>query len=193
LTARVNGRAYLGVIRFLAERGAKERLPELLEGASPYLQDVFASRISKLAWYPYATFTELLERLDRQLGSSNGAIARELGTSAGKIDLGSMFRVYRAIASSERLIRGCSKVWPRYYAGAGTMEAESWEPDDTRVRIYDFPEMHALHCKLMEGWMISTMHVLGFVCTDARQTAFMGRGDPYHEFACRWARGARLG
>jgi hypothetical protein len=188
LTARVNGRAYLGVIRFLDERGARGRLPELLGGSSPQLQAVFASRLSKLAWYPYATFTELLERLDERLESSQGSVARDLGTSAGKVDLGSMFRVYRAIASSERLIRGCSKVWPRYYAGAGRMEAETWEPEDTRVRIYDFPDMHVLHCKLMEGWMVSTMRVLGFVCSDARQTAFMGKGDAYHEFACRWSR-----
>lgn len=185
----MNGRAYLGVIRFLDERGARSRLPELLAESSPHLQGVFSSRLSKLAWYPYTTFAELLERLEEGLESTDGGVARELGTSAGKVDLGSMFRVYRAIASSERLIRGCSKVWPRYYAGAGTMAAESWEPEDTRVRIYDFPEMHVLHCKLMEGWMVSTMRVLGFMCTDARQTAFMGKGDAYHEFACRWSRG----
>jgi hypothetical protein len=185
---RVNGRAFLGAIRFLSEQRARHRLPELIERASPELAQVFASRIGKLGWYPYPTFVEILERLEEMFGTTDGSTARALGTSAGKVDLGSMFRVYRAVASSERLIRGCSNVWPRYYEGAGRMVAETWEPDDTRVRIYDFPEMHVLHSRLMEGWMISTMRVLGFVCEDARQTAFMGRGDAYHEYACRWSR-----
>jgi hypothetical protein len=80
-------------------------------------------------------------------------------------------------------------VWPSYYRNAGRMEAITWSPDDTTLRIFDFPLMHPAHCRLMEGWMISTMKQIGVRVNDgAAETECPSRGGRWHEFRCTWRR-----
>jgi len=115
-----------------------------------------------------------------------------VGEIAGRRDLGSILRVYVALSSPERLIRSCAKIWPSYYRNAGRMEAVTWSPENTTLRIHDFPAMSHHHCRLMEGWMISTMQTIGFQpSNDARETRCPSRGDAWHEFSCRWTRGTK--
>ena len=183
----MSGRAFLGIIRHLRETGGSARVARVIDLADA--REVFSERISKLGWYPYATFTKFLGATEKVLPKTERGASFDLGTVAGKQDLGTVLRIYAAIASPERLIKSCKLVWPGYYKNAGRMEAVEWAPESTVLRIYDFPEMHPLHCRLMEGWMISTMQTLGFsVGGDARQTKFMGDGAPYHEFRCTWQR-----
>jgi hypothetical protein len=78
-------------------------------------------------------------------------------------------------------------VWSSYYKNAGTMTAIEWEPNATRLRIENFPEMDRAHCELMEGWMIATMDQIGVVVrSDAREIACQRDGAPYHKFTCTW-------
>jgi hypothetical protein len=154
--------------------------------------DVFRAKIRVAGWYPYAAFSGFLVAADRALGIGDGKTCRAMGEAAGKRDLTTILKVYVALASVERLIRSCEKIWPSYYRNAGRMEALTWRPEETVLRIYDFPDMHAAHCRLMEGWMISTMATIGFrVSDDARETACTARGDAHHEFRCTWTRGRR--
>ncbi len=166
-----------------------DSLAAIIEQGGPELGRVFGERISKLGWYPYAALSGFLIAAERTLPASERGAAFDLGVAAGKRDLGTVLKIYVALASAERLIRSCKLVWRNYYKHAGRMEAVEWQPESTVLRILEFPEMHRLHCRLMEGWMIATMESLGFrVNDDACQSAFMGDGDPYHEFRCSWRR-----
>jgi hypothetical protein len=190
VSALVSGRAFLGLVRHVRDTLGSEGLQRLVELAGPHAQEVFSERISKLGWYPYGAFTSFLGAAEKTLPRTARGASFELGTVAGRRDLGTVLKIYAAIASPERLIRACKLVWPSYFKHAGRMEAVAWEPQSTVLRIYDFPDMDRLHCRLMEGWMISTMESLGFaVGDDARQTLFMGDGAPHHEFRCTWRRG----
>jgi hypothetical protein len=141
-------------------------------------------------WYPYPAFTGLLRAAERVLGDNNRGLSRELGAMGGKRDIGTAFRVFAALASPERLIRGCHRIWPAYYRDAGVMEARDWRPERTVVRISGFPGMHPSHCRLMEGWMIATMTAIGYqVAGDAQESSCTNRGDEFHEFECSWSRG----
>jgi hypothetical protein len=182
----------LGLIRDLRDAEGQDQLERVVQLSGPAARQVFSQRISKLAWYPYPAFVELLSGAESVLSRPSRSASFELGRAAGKLDLGTVLRIYVAVASPERLIRSCKLVWPSYYRNAGSMEAVEWQPESTVLRIYDFPEMHRLHCRLMEGWMIATMETLGFeVANDARQTLFMADGAPYHEFCCSWQRARR--
>ena len=69
------------------------------------------------------------------------------------------------------------------------MEAVSWLPADTTLRISGFPQMVPQHCRLREGWMIATMNALGAdVSEDGGETACCSRGDEFHEFRCKWTK-----
>lgn len=183
----MSGKAFLGLISHIKSEHGPELLGRVVEEGGAQLPAVFSTRISIASWHPYAAYVELLRQIERRLGTGSGEACRELGAVAGRRDLGTIFRLYRILASPRRLIRGCSQVWKSYYRNAGRMEAISWEPDDTTLRIYDFPAMDPLHCRLMEGWMVSTMETIGCrVGADFRESACTSRGDPHHEFRCAW-------
>jgi hypothetical protein len=187
--AEANGRAFLGIIRQIKDGAPGAALEQIVEAAGPATQKVFREPIRVMSWYPYPAFAAFLRAVDRRLGKGDGQLCRALGTNAGARDLGTIFRIYRALASPERLIRACNKVWPSYYRNAGRMEAITWGPQDTTLRIFDFPEMDRMHCRLMEGWMISTMGQIGVqIGPGARETECMGRGGAFHEFRCTWTK-----
>ena len=189
----VSGRAFLGLVKSIKRRGGDDLLKRVVDGAAPEARAVLARPIPKLTWQPYGAFISFLEAAERTVGGSDRSFARVLGAEAGKMDLGTVLKVYVALSSAERLIRSCSTVWASYYRGAGRMEAVSWDPDETVLRIYDFDAMAPVHCRLMEGWMTSAMETLGFtVRDDAHERTCPSRGGAVHEFWCCWRRGRRL-
>jgi hypothetical protein len=186
--AEVNGRAFLGLVKYVKSTRGPATLAAVVAAGNDPSRAAFERPIRMMSWYPYPAFVGFLQGLERVLGRpGQHSFCRELGDVAGVRDLGTVLRVYRTLSSPERLIRACDKVWLSYYRQAGRMEAVAWAPDDTNVRIYDFPEMDPTHCRLMEGWMISTMRSIGFyVNNDAFERKCMSTGDPYHEFHCTW-------
>lgn len=185
----VSGRAFLGIIRHIKETHGTEALQRAVNGSGEETARIFQNRILHAHWYPYSTYSAFLSSLAREFGEGDPDYGRKLGANSGVRDVNTVFRVYLALASPERLIRGCTKVWASYYRNAGTMEAISWAPTGTTLRITGFPEMARLHCELMEGWMIATMDALGLVVSaDGRETRCTSRGDPFHEFSCTWTR-----
>lgn len=186
---QASGRAFLGLIRHIKEKHGDPSLKAAMKLMPPATQAAFGSRILHSHWYPYEAYVGFLVGLERQFGAGKADYGRALGIASGKRDINTVFRIYLAIASTERLIRGCSKVWASYYLNAGTMEATAWVPTGTCLRIEGFPAMAPQHCRLMEGWMIATMDALGVdVSPDGKETVCSSRGGAFHEFRCTWAK-----
>jgi len=182
--------AFLGVIKALRGSVGAERIGTLVAQWGDELRTALARRIDKGEWYPYAAFAQLLAGADAEIGDGKGSLCVELGHAAAKNDLsGGAFAVLRMLASPRHLIGSCERVWPRYYRDAGRMEAVSTLPERTVLRIHDFPTMAPEHCRMMEGWMISAMSILGAtVMPGARESRCTSLGAPYHEFTCAWSR-----
>lgn len=187
-TPQASGRAFLGLIRHAKQTWGAPAFQSAVAQMPPPTRTVLAARVLHAKWYPYEAYQGFLEGLERSFAGSHAGFMRELGMASGKRDISTVFRIYLAIASTERLIRGCSKVWASYYLDAGEMTATSCAPDDTCLRITGFPEMAPQHCRLMEGWMIATMDALGVVVNDGRETACTSQGDTVHEFRCTWTK-----
>lgn len=187
---RASGRAFLGLIRHVNETyGAGAFKAAAAQHMPAATQAVLGSRILHAHWYPYDAYVGVLSGLEAAFGEGRADYGRRLGMASGQRDINTVFKVYLAIASTERLIRSCSKVWASYYENAGTMEATAWAPSNTVLRITGFEAMAPQHCRLMEGWMISTMNALGVdVSDDASESACTSRGDAFHEFRCSWTK-----
>jgi hypothetical protein len=191
VNTEVTGAAFLGIIRQVKDRCGDKGLAEIVAAVGPRSIEVFGKPIRVMAWYPYSIYTAFLVAIDRRLGRGDLAYCRTLGEQAGKRDLGTIFRIYVALASAERLIRSCTRVWSGYHRNAGTMTAVSWREEETVLRIEGFPGMHPGHCRLMEGWMIETMATIGCdVLPGGHERACMSRGAPHHEFWCQWRKRA---
>ncbi len=151
IDAEVHGsRVPRRLIRHIKDAGGPRALEAIVEAAGPRAKAVFAKPIRVISWHPYDAYSSFLTAIDQKLGRGDLAYCRTLGAFAGARDLGTIFKIYVALASPERLIRSCAKVWSSYHRGAGEMRALSWEPAKTVLRIEGFPSMYKGHYLLME-------------------------------------------
>jgi hypothetical protein len=179
--------AFLGAARFIKHDYGDAMLQRIIADAGPATQKTFSKKIDGLGLHPYEAFVGLLRAADRQLGTGDLEYVRRIGDMAARYDLSTIFKVYAVRPSADAMIRACTPIWGMYTDGAGYMEAIDTSPNNTVLRIFDFPEMDPAHCILMESWMIGAMDVIGVrVLPDAHETECMSRGGCYHEFWCRW-------
>ncbi len=180
------GLAFTGALKIANEMFGPHAV-ELITRDAPAVRAITGSRISGLRWYPYTAFAELLALFRNELGGRDSGFCSKIGLAAGKRDLATIFTAYTVKPSPERLIRACTGVWASYYKNAGRMKAVSCTPDRTVVRIFGFSSMSQDHCRLMEGWMVSAMDVIGAdVLPGAGETTCASQGGAFHEFRCQW-------
>jgi len=185
--AEVSGRALLGLVKFIKEQGGTAVLRDILNEAAPEARKVFDKSILVLSWYPYSVYVYLLRAIDRRMGSGDLSWCWKLGENAASLDIRSFLRTYDQKGGQKDLIQSCTMVWSSYYKNAGRMEATSAEPENTVLRITDFPEMDPAHCRLMEGWMNEVIKLIGTkVINKVTEVNCMSQGGPYHEFKCSW-------
>lgn len=188
LIAEASGRAFLGILGFIKARRGPEGITRVIGALDPQVRRTFDTPFVARKWYAYADYAAFLRAIEKTMGDGTGRVLREIGIAAGDRDLSSLFKLYVMLASAERLIRSCEKIWPVYYRNAGKMEAVAWDPEKTVLRIH-FKHMDPLHCRLMEGWMIGTMAKIGFrVNEDGREVACMANGGAHHEFVATWTK-----
>jgi hypothetical protein len=179
--------AFLGTARHVKQRHGLEMLAKVTRDAGPEAQQTFATRIDGLALHPYEAFVGLLRSVDRNLGSGDLSYCRVLGEMAARADLETIFKVYALRPSPENMIRACTPIWGMYAENAGFMEALEVSPENTVLRISDFPEMDPAHCRMMEGWMIAAMDVVGVrVLPGSCERECTSTGGRFHEFWCQW-------
>lgn len=185
--ARVRGMAFLGAARFVKHTHGEAKLAAILADAPAATKATFAKRINGLSLQPYESFAGLLRTLDKHLGSGDLSFCRLLGDMAARADLHTIFQGYVIRPSPEQIIRACTPIWGMYTEGGGAMEAVDTSPERTVLRITGFPEMDRAHCRMMEGWMIAAMDVVGArVLPGACETECASTGGRFHEFSCRW-------
>ena len=186
MNPEANGRAFLGLAKYIKDTAGPQRLREIVEGAGSETREVFSNRILAVSWYTYSSFSAFLKSIQKTMGKGDRRYCTKLGEVTGQKDLETIFRIYKNISDPEQLIRACSNVWESYYRNAGKMEAVRWEPLDTIVQITGFKEMARNHCLLMLGWMSRTLQEVGLEVLRCEETRCMSRGDLCHEFFYQW-------
>lgn len=179
--------AFLGTARFVKHAYGDDVLERIVADAGPAAVKTFSKRIDGLGLQPYEAFVGLLRSADRHLGNGDLSFCRTIGDTAARQDLETIFRVYAVRPEPAKMIEACTPIWGMYTEGGGYMEALDVRPERTVLRITEFPEMDPAHCRLMEGWMIAAMDVIGVrVLPGAAETECMSTGGRFHEFSCRW-------
>lgn len=182
MAAEASGKAFLGVIAYIKAKYGDKVVDEIVATAGESTGELFSEKIALLEWYPYAAFGRLLEAVQARFGKGDPNYCRILGELSGEKDLESTFVVYKSIENPERFIRNCGIIWSRYYRNAGEFVVVSYSPKKTVYHLNDFPEMNVNHCRLLEGWMSTTMKGLGYKVIKIQETQCMHAGAPYHEF-----------
>lgn len=161
-------------------------MDKVLDLTTPETQKVFSEQIWKLNWYPYETFASFLRATDKTLGEGDTLFCRRIGAMSSERDLRSVLNVYKKFGDPKLLITACTVIWQKYYRNAGSIDAISYDPDNTVLQITDFPKMDPCHCRLMEGWMSHSMELIGMQMITMTEIKCMSVGDLIHEFVCKW-------
>jgi hypothetical protein len=177
--------AFLGASHYIRHNFGEELLSRIVSDAGPATQKTF-SKNRRPGLQPYERSSACCAA-STAISAGDLRVLQALGDLAARQDLQTIFKGYAVRPSPEDMIRACTPIWGMYTEGAGHMLAVHARPDNTVLRIHDFPDMDPAHCRLMEGWMIAAMDFIGArVLPGACERQCMSRGDSFHEFWCRW-------
>lgn len=185
--AEAIGAAFLGIIRYVKDHRGKDYLDAILQQCDEEFKKIFARKIITVGWYPYRAYGDFLTLADRSMGRGDGELCREIGKFAAVRDMDTIYSIYKEKAKPIQLVRDGGIIWKSYYRNAGRFETISDKPENTVLRIMEFPEMFPVHCRLMEGWMTEVMRLAGAkIIREVREQLCTSKGAPYHEFTCAW-------
>ncbi|MEO6325867.1 MAG: hypothetical protein ABIT01_18830 [Thermoanaerobaculia bacterium] len=151
--AQIRGFAIRGLLHFAKSKGLSPA--HIVTELPTPVRPIFARQIFHSELYPYEGFVELLKLLERRLGApagiDPGTFARELGRAAAREDIKGIFQVAAFLSSPEKAVHRAPSYWTRY-CDTGAMVEEEIRTGYFRMALDGFPEIHVLHCKLIEGW-----------------------------------------
>jgi hypothetical protein len=181
--AKIKGFGLRGLLKFAKEKGVApgdivRKLPEAI-------RPIFAEPIMHGDFYPYEAFGALLEVVDAELGKGDGAFVREFGQFAARQDVGGIFRIVSFITSPETAVKRAGVFWSRY-CDTGKLVTEEARAGAFRVAMENFPGIHPLHCRLLEGWIVGLGEVWGVKEIRSEQIECVHRGGTRCVFAGGW-------
>jgi len=184
----IKGAALLGFLKYIKGKpNGEELLKKVIDAMPPELAPSCRQRVVAVAEYPYALFVAFIRAADKTLGRGDLSICKELGKATALRDIESVGQLFQREPRIEDLYRSGDVYWKSYHLNSGSWKVEDTNPEQTVMRIYDFPEMDPAHCRLMEGWMTQAMISCGVLMSgEVREVKCMSQGDPYHEFIARW-------
>ncbi len=185
----VKGASLLGFLKYIKELPQAEQLNEkIIALLSPQAAKLIERKVIAVADYPYAVFVEIIRTIDKVMGNGDLSVCLALGEYAASRDVKAYLSTFKREIKPEELFGAIDLIWRSYHINSGQLKVEDTSPDNTIIRIYDFPLMDSAHCKLMEGYFIQGIKQMGWTLIEGIETKCTSKGDPYHEFMGRWSK-----
>lgn len=182
--SEIKGFAIRGLLRY-AKETIPGGIPALLDTLAPADRNLFSDSIFTTSWYPYRTFTALLDALIEAKGGAPETMF-EVGEFSGSQDAGTIFRIVLTLSSVKRVIAACPRFWKRY-STAGDFEILEIEDGRVGVALVGFPEIHPGHCHLAGGWMKGLGERAGAKNAAVEQVRCVHRGHSRCEYLATWS------
>lgn len=185
--ARVKGIALLGLVKYI-KKYSKERgknLDEVLKLMTEEDQKIFSQKILSSEWYPYSTYINLGNIVDRVFGKGDHSLSREIGKLSARTDLQGVYRIFLTFFNPKTVVKKVSNIWGSYY-DAGELEIIEFKPGRLVFHLKNFPDIGKFHCKNIEGWNEGFLEMAGYKEAKVTETKCQTEGAPYCEFVLTW-------
>jgi predicted hydrocarbon binding protein len=150
--AHVKGIALLQTLEFAEHKfgpGTKQRL---LAALPPSRRLTLGELILPIQWYDMASFVDLLNALDRELGAGDGSLIFERGYwDAGQIMNGTL-RLLLKMLSPEWLLEKGTRIW-NSFQDSGRWEVVKREHGAVTATLRDLGMVDAAICANTRGWI----------------------------------------
>lgn len=184
---KVKGIAILGLVKYI-KKYSKEKgksLEEIIKMMTPEDQKIFSQKILPSEWYPYSTYINLGNIIDRVFGRGDFTLAREIGKLSAQTDLKGIYRIFLSFFNPQQIVKKISTIWGSYY-NKGTVEIKEYSPGKLIWHLKDFPEIGKFHCKNIEGWNEAFLELMGYKEAKSTETKCQSEGSSYCEFVLTW-------
>jgi predicted hydrocarbon binding protein len=184
----VKGASLIGFFKYVKELKDEEAILEKVLDALPQgSADICRHKVIAVADYPYSLFVDFIRAIDKVIGVGDLSVCEILGRYAASRDIQAFIETFKSEVKPQDLFRAADIMWKSYHINSGAIEAEDTSPDNSVIRICNFPRMDPAHCRLMEGYLSHAMIEIGGSWTeDVHEVKCCSRGDPYHEFQGKW-------
>jgi hypothetical protein len=182
--AHVKGTALLSTLDFVEHKfgaGAKARL---LAALPPSRSATFRELILPIQWYDVKVFAELLDTLDRQLGSGDGSLIVERGTWAAEQALNSTLRLLLKLLSPQWLLEKGGRIWNNYQ-DTGTWEMKRLD-HGALATLHQIGIVEPAICANTRGWIIGLLKMSGCKQVSVVEKECRARGGAADVFEIHW-------
>lgn len=183
--ATVRGRTLANARSFCLERFGKDGAARVAEALSPRAATIFAEPDAG-AWYPLATYTEILDTLTRVHGDSETRVMEELGYFAAENDLTKTMQLFLRVATPAFLVRGYAQLWSRYNS-SGTWRVHEEGPRRLRAELTGWDSSEAA-CVSVAAFIERFLQLVGGHAARVTRQRCASRGDPCCEYLLEWQR-----
>lgn len=137
-------------------------------------------------WYPYETFLELCEVLDRLFGAGDLELCVDIGRYTCNANLTSLYRFLFRVGNVHFIIRRAAAAWRLNY-DEGQMRVVSVGPESAVLQISGWPEPHRAHCLSVKGWVLEAGRLSGKPQIREVHEKCRAKGDEVCELAVEWS------
>jgi len=184
--ARVKGTAVQSSLRYVREKFGEAPLARILkalpEADRRPLESVLAS-----VWYDVALFLRFMVEAERQLGSQEPDLVRNMGRASCDYGLTTVYKIFFKIGSPEFIIGRGARVFSSYYDTGELVIAESG-PGHCVAELRAFEGGAPQFCERIYGWMQRTLELAGAKNLRPKHQVCVHRGGPVCRFEGDWDR-----
>lgn len=160
-------------------------IQRLREAISPELRDAIDAGLIKSRWYPFESFVELNESIDRVFGKGDLSLVRDLGRHGADANLKTIYRLFYKIGSVHWILGRAVRLWGAHY-DSGFCEVATRGPKAAVMRIRSFATPHRAHCLSVMGWVERSIELSGGKRPIVEETFCRTRGDELCQLDTTW-------
>lgn len=158
--AKVKGSALASRLLWVRLNQGEQGIERLRGAASPELDEVLEHGAVMSKWYPFASFIELNETIDRLFGKGDLGLVKPLGRHGADANLTTIYRLFYKVGTVKWILSRASRLWGMHY-DSGTMLIESLPGKEVEARIIGFATPHRIHCLAVQGWAERSVELSG--------------------------------
>lgn len=170
---------------WLEETHGREAVARVLASCSPAVRERYMSAIT-IEWHPIGELYEVLEAIERTVGTGDGQTAFESGAYSARINTrGLMKRSLFYLANSEFLLRKISGLWTQFNE-QGAMHLRHFDERKVTIELEGVPDPHRLLCASVTGWVQVVSEAVGAAGARSEHRVCRARGHQRCLYEVAW-------
>jgi hypothetical protein len=182
---KVKGSAFASRIRWVKLNQGEQGLERLTAGVSAELGEILVDGAVMASWYPFASFIEINEAIDKTFGKGDLGLIKSLGRYGADANLTTIYRLFFKVGTVKWVMARAARLWGMHY-DSGQLIVQQSPGREVELRIQDFATPHRVHCLAVQGWAERSVELSGATDVALDEVACRASGDETCRFRITW-------